>query len=129
MNIETIDTQKAPAAIGPYSQAKKTGDFVFTSGQLPMDPETGEIISGDIELQAMQALENLKAVLAEAGVGMGNVIKTTVFLSDMGDFARMNEVYSDYFPDKPSRSCVEVAKLPKNVKIEIEAIGLVGGME
>lgn len=122
-----ISTEKAPAAIGPYSQAIEVNDMVFTSGVIPIIPETGELVSGGIEEQADQAIGNLAALLAEAGVDMENVIKTTVFIKDMNDFAKVNEIYAKYFTSQfPARSCVEVARLPKDVLIEIEAIGMKG---
>ncbi|MBD5088754.1 MAG: RidA family protein [Clostridiales bacterium] len=122
-----ISTEKAPAAIGPYSQAIEVNNMVFTSGVIPIIPETGELVSGGIEEQADQAIGNLAALLAEAGVDMENVIKTTVFIKDMNDFAKVNEVYAKYFTTQfPARSCVEVARLPKDVLIEIEAIGVKG---
>lgn len=122
-----ISTEKAPAAIGPYSQAIEVNNMVFTSGVIPIIPETGELVSGGIEKQADQAIGNLAALLAEAGVSMENVIKTTVFIKDMNDFAKVNEVYAKYFTSQfPARSCVEVARLPKDVLIEIEAIGMKG---
>ena len=123
---QTIKTDKAPAAIGPYAQANRIGDLVFTSGQIPLDPETGELIGTTIEEQTGRALENLKAVLEAAGAAFDNVVKTTVFLADINDFAKMNEVYAGYFKgDKlPSRSAVQVAALPKGALIEIEAVAL-----
>lgn len=122
-----ISTEKAPAAIGPYSQAIEVNNMVFTSGVIPIIPETGELVNGGIEEQAEQAIGNLAALLAEAGVDMENVIKTTVFIKDMNDFAKVNEVYAKYFTSQfPARSCVEVARLPKDVLIEIEAIGVKG---
>ncbi len=123
-----IRTEKAPPAIGPYSQGIKTGQLVFTSGQLPMDPKTGTIVNGEIEEQTRRALENMKAVLESAGASMENVVKVTVFLTDMGDFSEMNKVYSSYFSkDPPARSCVQVAKLPKDVRIEVESIAILEG--
>lgn len=122
MAKEIIKTNKAPGAIGPYSQGIKIGDFVYTSGQIPLNPETG-VMAGSIEEQTAQSLENVKAILEAAGTSMDKVIKTTVFLSDMNDFVRMNEVYATYFTvNQPARSAVEVAKLPKDAKIEIEVI-------
>ncbi len=119
-----ISTDKAPAAIGPYSQAIEVGNMVFTSGVIPVVPATGEIPEG-IEAQANQAIGNLVALLGEAGVSPENVIKTTVFIKNMDDFAKINAIYSEFFKvDCPARSCVEVARLPKDVLIEIEAIGL-----
>ena len=118
-----IKTNNAPKAIGPYSQAIQIGDFIFTSGQIPIDPKTGEIVSAEIEVQTKQVLENIKAVLTEAGAFMENVVKTTVFVKDLKDFVVVNEVYGEYFSEPyPARSCVEVSKLPKDVLIEIEVI-------
>lgn len=120
-----ISTPKAPAAIGPYSQAVVTGNMIFTSGMIPIIPETGELETGDIKAQAKQAIGNLIALLEEAGSNAESVIKTTVFIKDMNDFAAVNEVYSTFFKEKcPARSCVEVARLPKDVLIEIEAIAV-----
>lgn len=125
MDKKTISTNKAPAAIGPYSQAVTAGDFVFTSGQIPNDKDTKMIAGEGIEEQAHMAFSNLEAVLEAAGSGLDSVIKTTVFLKDMDDFAAMNKVYGAYFSeDCPARSCVEVSKLPLGVRIEIEAIAL-----
>lgn len=119
-----ISTDKAPAAIGPYSQAIEVNGMVYTSGVIPVNPATGEIPEG-IDAQADQAIGNLCALLKEAGTGADNVVKTTVFIKDMNDFAKVNEVYSKYFTnDCPARSCVEVARLPKDVLIEIEAIAI-----
>lgn len=120
---EVISSAKAPGAIGPYSQAISAGGFVFVSGQLPVDPATGAFPSDDIGELTAQSLRNLAAILEEAGLGLENVVKTTVFLKDMNDFAAMNKVYAEFFKDAcPARSAVEVAKLPKNARIEIEAI-------
>ena len=122
-----ISTDKAPAAIGPYSQAVEVNGLVFTSGVIPINPATGELVTGTIEEQAEQAIGNLAALLKESGVAMENVVKTTVFIKDMNDFAKVNEVYAKYFTSQfPARSCVEVARLPKDVLIEIEAIGIKG---
>ena len=122
-----ISTDKAPAAIGPYSQAIEVNNMVFTSGVIPINPATGELVTGSIEEQAEQAIGNLAALLKESGVAMENVVKTTVFIKDMNDFAKVNEVYAKYFTSQfPARSCVEVARLPKDVLIEIEAIGIKG---
>ena len=122
MAKEIIKTNKAPGAIGPYSQGIKIGDFVYTSGQIPLNPETG-VMAGSIEEQTAQSLENVKAILEAAGTSMDKVINTTVFLSDLNYFVRMYEVYATYFSEnEPSRSAVEVAKLPKDAKIEIEVI-------
>ena len=118
-----VATDKAPAAIGPYAQANIIGDLVITSGQIPIDPATGNLVEGDIEAQTKQVVENLKAVLAAAGSGLDKIVKTTCFMDNMNDFAKMNEVYASFFSgDYPSRSAVEVAKLPKGALIEIEAI-------
>jgi len=120
--IETVFTEKAPAAIGPYSQAIRMGDFLFTSGQIPIDPLSGEVSGTDIVSQTEQVMKNLDAVLSEAGSDFGKAVKTTCFLSDMGDFAAFNEVYAKYFTGKPARSCVAVKTLPKNVLVEVEVI-------
>jgi 2-iminobutanoate/2-iminopropanoate deaminase len=121
-----ISTSKAPAAIGPYSQAIQTESLLYTSGQVATDPATGKLVSGGIREQTAQALENLKAVLAEAGCGLRDVVKTTVFLKDMNDFTAMNEVYGQYLAPNgvtaPARSTVEVARLPKDALVEIEVI-------
>lgn len=118
-----VATDKAPAAIGPYAQANIIGDLLITSGQIPIDPATGNLVEGDIEAQTKQVFENLKAVLEAAGSGLDKIVKTTCFMDNMNDFAKMNEVYASFFSgDYPSRSAVEVAKLPKGALIEIEAI-------
>ena len=119
--MKTFETKKAPAAIGPYSQAKMAGNFVFASGQIPVDPATGAIPEG-IAAQAEQSCKNVGAILEAAESGYDKVIKTTCFLADMGDFAAFNEVYAKYFTSKPARSCVAVKSLPKGVLCEIEAI-------
>ena len=120
-----IKTEKAPAAIGPYSQAVIVNDMVYTSGMIPIIPETGELETGDIKAQAKQAISNLVALLEASGSDVSSVVKTTVFISDMNDFAAVNEVYATFFTDNyPARSCVQVARLPKDVKIEIEAIAI-----
>lgn len=121
--MNKIATKKAPAAIGPYSQGMMVGDFVLTSGQIPVDPATGEVPAG-IAAQAEQSCLNVKAILEEAGSAMDKVVKTTCFIADMGDFAAFNEVYAKYFTSCPARSCVAVKTLPKNVLCEIEAIAL-----
>lgn len=119
---QVISTDKAPAAIGPYSQAIEVNGMVFTSGQIPVDPATGKIAE-TVEEQAEQALKNVSAVLAAAGTDMEHVIKTTVFIKEMNDFAKINEIYAKFFTGAfPARSCVEVARLPKDVLLEIEAI-------
>lgn len=120
-----ISTPKAPAAIGPYSQAVAVGNMIYTSGMIPIIPETGALETGDIKAQAKQAIGNLIALLNEAGSNAESVIKTTVFIKNMDDFALVNEVYAEFFKDNcPARSCVEVARLPKDVLIEIEAVAL-----
>ena len=122
---EIISTENAPGAIGPYSQAVKTGNMVFCSGQIPIDPATGEFISDDVAEQTEQVLKNLSAVLEAAGSGLNNVVKTTVFLADMNDFAAMNEVYARYFSDnKPARATVQAARLQKDARVEIECIAV-----
>lgn len=126
MSKKVIFTEKAPKAIGPYSQAIQAGNFLFLSGQIPLDPKTGELVKGDIRKQTQQVLENIKGVLESQGLGMENVVKATLFLKDIGDFNPVNEVYADYFPSSPpARSTVEVAKLPRDTAIEIEAIALI----
>ena len=120
--MKTIQTSNAPAAIGPYSQAKVVNGFVFASGQIPLNPATGEVEGTTIEAQAEQVMKNVGAILKEAGVGFENVVKTTCFLAEMTDFAAFNSVYEKYFTGKPARSCVAVKQLPKNVLVEVEVI-------
>ncbi|MBO8138320.1 MAG: RidA family protein [Desulfotomaculum sp.] len=121
---KSVQTSKSPSAIGPYSQAIKFGDLVITSGQIPLTPQ-GELVSEDVQEQTYQCLENIKNILEEAGTSMDNVVKTTVFISDMNDFPKVNEVYAKFFNEPyPARSCVQVARLPKDVKVEIEAVAL-----
>ena len=121
--MKAISTSKAPGAIGPYSQAIRTGNLIFVSGQLPVDPSTGNFAEGGIKELTRQSLTNIKAILEAEGTDMAHVVKTTVFISDMNDFAALNAVYAEMFGDtKPARSCVQVARLPKDVKLEIEAI-------
>ncbi len=122
--MEKVYTEKAPAAIGPYSQAIKTGGMLFTSGQIPIDPATGNVVAGGIKEQSERVCKNLKEVLEAAGSSFKKVVKTTCFLADMGDFAAFNEVYGTYFTEKPARSCVAVKTLPKNVLVEVECIAL-----
>jgi len=122
--MEKVESKSAPAAIGPYSQAIIENGFIFTSGQIPLVPETGEIVEGTVKEQAEQVIKNLKAVLAAAGSDITRVVKTTCFLTDMGDFAAFNEVYSLHFTGKPARSCVAVLALPKGAKVEIEAVAV-----
>lgn len=123
--MKKIHTNNAPAAVGPYSQAIKYGNTLYTSGQIALDPATGEIVGDDIKTQANQVMKNLMAVLSEAGTKQENTIKTTCFLSDMNDFTAFNEVYAEYFTEKPARSCVAVKTLPKNVLCEVEVIAAV----
>ena len=120
--MEKVYTQSAPAAIGPYSQAMKVGALLYTSGQIPIDPSTGNVEATDIDGQTEQVCKNLAAVLEAAGTNFEKVVKTTCFLADMGDFAAFNTVYAKYFTGKPARSCVAVKTLPKNVLVEIEVI-------
>lgn len=123
---KVVATEKAPKAIGPYSQANVIDNLVFTSGQLPINPETGEIVEGGIEAQARQAILNVKAVLEEAGSSLNNTVKTLCFLQDMNDFATVNAIYAEYFDEPyPSRSAVEVAKLPKGALFEMEAVAYI----
>ena len=126
---KAVSTKSAPAAIGPYSQAVRIGDFLYTSGQVGLDPATGALIEGGIETQTTRVLDNLKAVLEAAGTDFAHVVKTTVFLKNMGDFAAMNTIYGKYFAPEgvvaPARSTVEVARLPKDALVEIEAIAKV----
>ena len=125
MKHEIIHTDNAPAAIGPYSQAVKAGNLLFVSGQVPFVPETMEIVEGDVKAQARQSLSNVQAILKEAGADFSNVVKSTVFISDMNEFAQINEVYSEFFGEnKPARACVEVARLPRDDKVEIEVIAV-----
>ncbi len=126
MSREVVKTQTAPGAVGPYSQAIIANGFIFTAGQTGTIPDTRELAAGGVEAQTRQTLENLKAILTAAGSGLDQVVKTTVFLQNMGDFATMNAIYAEYFPnDPPARSTVEVAKLPIGALVEIEAIALV----
>ncbi|SMB90209.1 endoribonuclease L-PSP [Thermanaeromonas toyohensis ToBE] len=124
---KVISTSQAPKAIGPYSQAIRVGNFIFTSGQIPLDPATGEIVPGGAKEQTRQVLENLKAILAAAGATLQDVVKTTLYIKDMADFKAINEVYAQYFPENPpARSCIEAARLPRDVLVEIEAVAVVG---
>ena len=123
MTKRIIQTEQAPAAIGPYSQAISIGDFLFTSGQIALDPESGIFLSGEIEEETELTLKNISAILRAGGLSLENVVKTTVYLSDLNHFSRMNQVYEKYFSKtKPARACVQVAALPKGAKIEIDAI-------
>jgi len=126
MKKKVIQTEKAPRAIGPYSQAIRAGSFLFLSGQIPLDPKTGELVKGDIRQQTKQVLENLKGVVESEKLEMKDVVKVTIFLKDIGNFNQVNEVYATYFPSSPpARSTVQVAKLPRDAEIEIEAIALI----
>ena len=123
MTRTAISTPAAPLAIGPYSQAIRVGDLLFVSGQVPLDPATGELIAGDISAQTARALRNLDAILAAAGAGRDDVVKTTVYLADLDHFAAMNEVYATFFPDPaPARAAVQVARIPKDALVEVDAI-------
>ena len=125
MNREIVETKNAPAAVGPYSQAIKVGDFVFTSGQIPLNPETGDLVDGGIEEQIRQAIENLKVVLEAAGAGLETTVKTTLFILHMDDFPTVNTIYAELFRgNNPARSCVAVAALPKGAQVEIEAVAV-----
>ncbi len=122
--LKTISTENAPAAIGPYSQAVAAGKLLFASGQIPIVPETGALAQGSVTAQAGQALKNVGEILKSAGACYGDVVKTTCFLADMGDFAAFNEVYAKYFPGKPARSCAAVKDLPKGALCEVEAVAV-----
>lgn len=125
MHKEIISTDKAPAAVGPYSQAVCAGSLVYTAGQIPLDPNTGKLVDGDVQAQTRQAIHNLRAVLEAAGSSLENVVKTTVFLDDMNDYAAVNEVYGSFFGESaPARSAVQVAALPLGARLEIEAVAL-----
>lgn len=122
---EVISTDKGPRAIGPYSQAIKAGGFIFTAGQIAFDPATAQLVEGDVAKQTVRVLDNLKAIVEAAGSSLNRVVKTTVYLKDMNDFAAMNEVYTRYFPENPpARSTVEAARLPRDVRVEIDLIAL-----
>jgi 2-iminobutanoate/2-iminopropanoate deaminase len=122
---KVIHTNNAPAPIGPYSQAIAAGNFVFVSGQIPIDPATGELVSENVKAETRQVMENIKAVLLEAGLGFDHIVKTSIFLTDMQSFAQVNEVYGTYFTDQyPARETVQVAALPKNVNVEISVIAI-----
>ena len=126
MSLRTVHTDRAPAAIGPYSQAVIANGFLFTAGQIALDPSSGQVVAGDVQAQAEQVLRNLEAILKQAGATWGDVVKTTVFLHDMADFPRVNEVYARALGDaRPARSTVQVAGLPRGVLVEIEAIAAV----
>ncbi len=126
MEKKVIATEKAPKAIGPYSQGIKAGNMIFTSGQLPMNTSTGKLVQDDIKSEARQSLTNLKEVLAEGGATLNDVVKVTVFIKDMNQFGQINEVYAEFFNEhKPARSCVEVARLPLDANVEIEAVAII----
>ena len=120
--LKYISTEKAPAAIGPYSQAIQAGNFLFLSGTMPIDPQTGDLVESDITTQAQQIMKNVDAVLTQAGYSAEDVVKTTCFLSDIGNFAQFNQIYGAYFTGKPARSCVAVKDLPKGALVEVEVI-------
>ena len=123
MNKETISTPAAPAAIGPYSQAIRAGNLVFVSGQIPLDPATGQLVEGDIAVQTERVLKNLAAILEAAGSNLARVLKTTVYLRDLGEFGKMNEVYARFFPQRPpARATVQVARLPRDAAVEIDLV-------
>ncbi len=123
MEKQIVKTDQAPAAIGPYSQGVRIGNFLFTSGQIALDPATGEMCSGEIEQETEKTLQNIEAILKADGLSLGHVVKTTVYLADLNHFARMNQVYERFFPaNKPARACVQVAALPKGAKVEIDAV-------
>ncbi|MCR5236735.1 MAG: RidA family protein [Lachnospiraceae bacterium] len=124
--MKKIHTDKAPAAVGPYSQAVEINGMIYTSGQIALDPATGELVGGTIEEQAEQVMKNLTAVLEAAGTDPGNAVKTMCFLTDIGDFAAFNEIYAKYFTGKPARSCVEVSALPKGAICEVEVVAAAG---
>ncbi len=124
---DVISTQAAPAAIGPYSQAVRAGDFLFVSGQIPLDPATGALVEGDVRVQARRVLENIRGILQAAGCSTGDVVKTTVYLADMADFPAMNEVYAGFFTGAaPARATVQVSRLPRDVRVEIDAVAYLG---
>lgn len=126
MEKQIISTVNAPAAIGPYSQAVKVGNLLFTSGQIPLDPQTGELVNDSVENATERVMQNLKAILEEAGTSFEKVVKTTVLLSDINDFSKVNEVYGKYFnSEQPARSCFQVGKLPKDALLEVEVIAIV----
>ncbi len=125
MEKKAVSTERAPKAIGPYSQAVQAGRFLFLSGQIPLDPSTGEMVEGGFQVQTQRVMDNLRGVLESQGLGMESIVKTTIFLTDMGNFSEVNEIYGSYFSEEPpARSTVEVSSLPRGAAIEIEAIAL-----
>jgi 2-iminobutanoate/2-iminopropanoate deaminase len=124
LKIETIYTEDAPEPVGPYAQAKRVGDFVFCSGQIPLDPQLGKLVTGDIESEATQVIENLKAVLEKAGASLETAVKVTIYLTDLKDFEKVNTIYKDYFTTKPARSTVQVAALPKGARVEMDVVAV-----
>ncbi|MCB0414245.1 MAG: RidA family protein [Bdellovibrionales bacterium] len=127
MSFSTIVSNNAPAPVGPYSQAVEANGFVYCSGQIPLDAKSGELVTGDIQAQTKKVMENIGEVLKAAQLSYKNIIKSAIFITDMNDFAKVNEIYAEYFPENPpARSCVEVSKLPKNVNVEIEVIAFRG---
>ena len=127
MGKEIIRTEQAPAAVGPYSQAVRAGGWLYVSGQIPIDPATGAMLSGDVTEQTHRVLKNLQAVLTASGASLGDIVKMTVYLDDMGNFAPMNEVYAGYFAaDPPARACIQAARLPKDAAIEMDAVAFLG---
>ncbi len=126
MAIKAINTEKAPAAVGPYSQGIIAGDMLFLSGQGGIDPATGKVVEGGVEAETRQAMENIKALLEEAGTDFTKAVKTTCFLADMGDFAKFNAIYAEYFTTKPARSCVAVKDLPLGFLVEVEVVAYLG---
>jgi 2-iminobutanoate/2-iminopropanoate deaminase len=125
MERKIVSTTSAPAAIGPYSQAIQAGGFLFVSGQIPIDPDSGELVKGDIQAETRQVLDNLRAILEAAGSSMDQVVKTTLYIADMDAFGMINDIYAGYFAAQPpARACVQVARLPKDVQIEIEAVAM-----
>jgi len=126
MSKKAINTDKAPAAIGPYSQAVQIANLLYTSGQIPIEPKSGQVVAGGIEGQAKQVFANLQAILEAVGAGFADVVKTTVFIKDMNDFVKLNQIYAQYFSEPfPARSCIEVARLPKDVLVEVEVIAAI----
>ena len=124
--LKKVHTNQAPAAIGPYSQGVAVGNLIFFSGQVPLSPDSGEVVGNEIKAQTLQVMKNIEALLTSQGIDFSHVVKTTCFLTDMGDFAEFNEIYAQYFTGKPARSCVAVSALPKQVLCEVEVIAVAG---